>query len=64
MLKQAVYFYKENTHNIPISIASYNDVKMVVFPSNEELEHISTKFPKAKGNLYVLVDGVTFKLNS
>ena len=61
-MKQAIYFLKEEANNIPVSVATYNDVRSVVFPSKEESELIRESFPKAPGNLYVLVEGVVFKL--
>lgn len=64
MVKQAIYFYKENKNNIAIVVNDYNDIKTVIFPSSEELELIRSKFPKTKENLYVLVDGVIFKLKN
>ena len=64
MLKQAVYFFKENEENIAVFVADYNDVKQVLFISGERLERINREFPKRKGNLYVLMDGVIFKLEA
>lgn len=64
MLKQAVYFFRENEENIAVFVADYNDVKQVLFVSVERLERINREFPKTKNNLYVLIDGVIFKLEA
>lgn len=57
-----IYYYKENGNNIPIMSCSTNDVSLLAYLPEEELEEIYRQFPLAKNNLYVLIDGVEFKM--
>ena len=63
-MKDAIYFYKEDGENIVVMVSEYQEgnVKGVFFKLGDSLERIIRDFPKAKGNLYVLIDGVIFKL--
>lgn len=65
-MKDAIYFYKEDGENNIVLVSSYNegDVKGVIFKTPVILERIINDFPKAKDNLYVLIDGVVFKLKT
>ncbi|SCC01963.1 hypothetical protein [Bacillus wiedmannii] len=61
MTKSLIYYYKEEGINIPILTGSSSSFDFVL--CKEETDKIIEMFPKAKNNLYVLIDGYEFKLD-
>lgn len=61
-MKQAVYFYRENDYNVPIAVVYYDDVKMALTLTEEVAERLKTNHPQCEDNLYVLAEGMVFKL--
>ncbi|MDZ5606365.1 hypothetical protein U2I54_04400 [Bacillus pseudomycoides] len=61
MTKSLIYYYKEEEINIPILTGKSSGFECVL--CKEEINKITEMFPKAKNNLYVLIDGHEFKLD-
>ncbi|MDC2863780.1 hypothetical protein [Bacillus sp. BP-3] len=61
MVKQLIYYYKDDKTNIPILTSTSSDLHSVL--CREEIDGIIEMFPKTKNNLYVLIDGHEFKLD-
>ena len=57
-IKQIIFFYKENAENHLVAISKGNDLKSAI--SAKKI--MERDFPKTKNNLYVLIDGVEFRL--
>ncbi|ANY29968.1 MULTISPECIES: hypothetical protein [Bacillus cereus group] len=61
MAKSLIYYYKENKTNMPILTGSSSNFECILY--KEEINKITEMFPRAKNNLYVLIDGHEFKLD-
>ncbi|WP_088065154.1 hypothetical protein [Bacillus wiedmannii] len=61
MAKSLIYYYKEDKTNMPILTGSSSDFYCIL--CKEEINKITEMFPKAKSNLYVMIDGHEFKLD-
>lgn len=60
-MRDFIYYYKENKSNVPVLTGTGNDLSITF--CSENIKEIINRFPKAKGNLYVLIDGTEFKLD-
>lgn len=58
-----VYFFREEKENIPVIIGNSRGYTCLN-PNPKTLERITKYYPKSKGNLFALVDGHVFKIDS
>ena len=62
-MKHVVYFYKENDYNVAIGFGESNgDLGKILTLTTEEMTSFYTEHPQCENNLFVLMDGMIFKI--
>lgn len=61
---EVIHFYKAGGFNHLVNVSVDNNLFAAVIFTNAEMKKIVQKYPLAKDNLFVLVDGVEIKLKN
>lgn len=62
-MKDYILFRMDKDNRIPIESGTTNDIAMIVPMNSEQKNRLFKDYPESKNNLYVLLNGVVFKLD-